>query len=491
MTNRNAFSPLGAGIAICALLALAANAQQQSPDAAPKPVIDRAIVVTASGQLVIQGTGLLPTSGAPVVQVDGATLSVLSYQSSQIIAAFPSSLVTLGGTQLLTVKAAGGTAACDLAVASVGPQGPAGPQGSPGAQGPTGAQGAPGPSGPAGAQGAPGPQGPAGTLALPYAGSTSNAGGWAFLVTNSTGPGIAAEAGVGDGIDSFGANGNASNGPGAGVNGIGGAAGGPGVNGIGGPGPGLVTNQTAPGVYGIGGSGFGGPLNCSGACPSGSGGVFQGGGTPNDNQYGGDGVDAYAGSTHSVGLYVASNGAQGGTNWQAADLNGDVHVAGNLSKLGGSFQIDHPVDPANKYLYHSFVESPDMMNIYNGNVTTDGGGNASVTLPSWFEALNRDYRYQLTAIGQPSQAWVASEISQGAFAIRTDKPHVKVSWQVTGIRQDVWANAHRIPQEVDKTGEEQGKYLNPELFGHAGEPSIVELHHPRPTRSQASPQLQP
>lgn len=55
---------------------------------------------------------------------------------------------------------------------------------------------------------------------------------------------------------------------------------------------------------------------------------------------------------------------------------GDVDVDGDLSKAGGSFKIDHPLDPANKYLYHSFVESPDMMNIYNGNVTTDAEGKA-------------------------------------------------------------------------------------------------------------------
>jgi hypothetical protein len=75
----------------------------------------------------------------------------------------------------------------------------------------------------------------------------------------------------------------------------------------------------------------------------------------------------------------------------------EFDVDGNLSKAGGSFKIDHPLDPANKYLYHSFVESPDMKNIYEGNVTTDGSGLETVTLPDWFEALNRDSRYQLIA----------------------------------------------------------------------------------------------
>ena len=59
-----------------------------------------------------------------------------------------------------------------------------------------------------------------------------------------------------------------------------------------------------------------------------------------------------------------------------------MDVDGKLSKAGGSFKIDHPLDPANKYLYHSFVESPDMMNIYNGNATLDGNGEAVIQIPN-------------------------------------------------------------------------------------------------------------
>ena len=157
-----------------------------------------------------------------------------------------------------------------------------------------------------------------------------------------------------------------------------------------------------------------------------------------------------------------------------------MEVDGNLSKSGGSFKIDDPVDPEDKYLYHSFVESPDMKNIYNGVVVTDGGGRAVVTLPSYFQSLNTDFRYQLTVMGQFAQAIVASEVANGQFVIQTDKGNVKVSWQVTGIRQDAWANAHRIPNEVEKTEKEKGHYLHPELFGHAGEPSISEIGHPAP-----------
>jgi hypothetical protein len=161
----------------------------------------------------------------------------------------------------------------------------------------------------------------------------------------------------------------------------------------------------------------------------------------------------------------------------AADLVGKVEIFGTLTKTAGSFKIDHPLDPANKYLSHSFVESPDMMNIYNGNVTTDANGFASVTMPEWFESLNRDFRYQLTTIGQPAQAWVATELADHVFAIRTDKPNVKVSWQITGVRQDAYANAHRIPVEEEKSEAEKGHYIHPELFGHPEEVSIGAMRH--------------
>jgi hypothetical protein len=150
---------------------------------------------------------------------------------------------------------------------------------------------------------------------------------------------------------------------------------------------------------------------------------------------------------------------------QLVATSGNVDILGTLSKGGGSFKIDHPLDPANKYLYHSFVESPDMMNIYNGNITTDTDGEAAVEFPEWFETLNRDFRYQLTVIGQFAQAIVADKVANHRFVIKTDKPNVEVSWQVTGIRQDAFANAHRIPVEAEKAPADRGHYLYPELVG--------------------------
>jgi len=242
---------------------------------------------------------------------------------------------------------------------------------------------------------------------------------------------------------------------------------------------GVYANGIAAGVYGvsttstgvigtstnyIGVYGSGGATGVTGVSSSGPGVVAQ---------------SATAWAVDAYGTSTATGVLAGSASGWAAWFNGNVDVDGNLSKAGGSFKIDHPLDPANKYLYHSFVESPDMMNIYNGNVTTDAQGDAVVPLPEWFETLNRDFRYQLTVIGQFAQAIVASEIADGRFSIKTDKPSVKVSWQVTGIRQDAWANAHRIPVEQEKPEVERGFYLHPELYGASEEKGVLWARDPK------------
>jgi hypothetical protein len=145
----------------------------------------------------------------------------------------------------------------------------------------------------------------------------------------------------------------------------------------------------------------------------------------------------------------------------AGDFSGNVRITGMLTKGGGSFRIDHPLDPYNKYLSHSFVESPDMMNIYNGNIVTNDSGLATVRLPDYFEALNRDFRYQLTVVGQFAQAIVAEKIKSNVFTIKTDKPRVEVSWQVTGVRKDKFAEENRIKVESEKPAGERGTLQNP------------------------------
>jgi hypothetical protein len=186
-----------------------------------------------------------------------------------------------------------------------------------------------------------------------------------------------------------------------------------------------------------------------------------------DHKGGGIALKVHAGvNPLQPALYVKKEGVSG----VAAifdghiTINGDLKVTGNLEKLSGSFVIDHPLDPANKELVHSFVESPDMKNIYDGVVTLDNKGEATITMPDWFGVLNKDFRYQLTCIGGWAQVYISSEMKDNKFSIAGGKPGLKVSWMVTGIRKDPWAENNRIQVERDKMGSDKGKFLYEEFY---------------------------
>jgi hypothetical protein len=165
-----------------------------------------------------------------------------------------------------------------------------------------------------------------------------------------------------------------------------------------------------------------------------------------------------------------------GTTDYAGYFEGDVEVTGTISKAAGGFKIDHPLDPSGKYLSHSSVESAEMKNVYDGVVFLDGGGGAWVELPEWFEALNGDFRYQLTAIGEPApNLYIAEKISGSRFRIAGGAPGMEVSWMVTGIRRDPVAEELRAPVETDKAPEHLGKYLHPGIYGQPASAGIHSL----------------
>ncbi|HLW88205.1 MAG TPA: hypothetical protein VKR57_06900, partial [Terriglobales bacterium] len=200
----------------------------------------------------------------------------------------------------------------------------------------------------------------------------------------------------------------------------------------------------------------------------------------------GSGAGNGVGVTAAGGTGVSADGvnASVGSGGYAGNFSGDLNVTGAIFAGTKDFRIDHPLDPANKYLVHASVESSEMMNIYTGNVTTDSGGHVTVQLPEWFEALNTDFRYQLTVIGQFAQAIVASEIQDNKFSIRTDKPNVKVSWQVTSVRQDAYAKAHPLVVEQGKEARLRGFYIHPELYGAPPEKQIEWARHPQLMKHQ-------
>ncbi|MCD4689839.1 hypothetical protein K8S17_00090, partial [bacterium] len=211
-----------------------------------------------------------------------------------------------------------------------------------------------------------------------------------------------------------------------------------------------------------------------------SGDVWTVGGDFQGNMYGVTGTAEYDGiGSVLYGVYGdCDNGSATSTchSIHGAEPNGngtlyagyfesDVYIGGSLVTPAASFKIDHPLDPANMTLSHSAVESPDMMNVYNGNVVLDGAGEATVLLPDYFDALNGEFRYQLTCIGGFAPVYIAEEISGNSFRVAGGEAGMKISWMVTGIRHDAFAENNRMVVEEAKTGYELGRYLQPEAHG--------------------------
>jgi len=191
------------------------------------------------------------------------------------------------------------------------------------------------------------------------------------------------------------------------------------------------------------------------------GGHFQGRSTGTYSR----GVRGYAsgGTSTNYGVYGYATGT-GATNY-AGYFSGDINVTGTVVKSSDEVKIDHPLDPENKTLSHSTVSSDRMTNLYHGNAVLNSNGSAEVILPDWFESVNTDYRYQLTAIGSAApNLHISREISSGKFEIAGGKPGMKVSWQITTVRNDQYAKKNRIKTEKNKRQEEKGYYLHPAAY---------------------------
>jgi len=218
--------------------------------------------------------------------------------------------------------------------------------------------------------------------------------------------------------------------------------------------------------YGFGGKFYGGNTGVYGEALSGESIL---------SSFGVEGRATGGSSGYNYGVYGYASGGWGArgvygyaptTDGYAGYFVGHADVSGTFTAGTKSFKIDHPLDPENKYLMHSCVESDEMMNIYNGIVVLDAGGEARVEMPDWFEALNQTFRYQLTAIGAPGpNLYISEKLSGNAFSIAGGEPGMEVSWQVTGVRHDPLAVANRVAVEVDKPAHEAGKYKHPEAYG--------------------------
>lgn len=262
---------------------------------------------------------------------------------------------------------------------------------------------------------------------------------------------------------------------------------------------GLSSSQsTSVGVAGGSSTGAGGYFQSAAPCCDGAVvkvwntsngiGVWSAAGS-NAGVYGQGGSGVVGEATANGGSGVVGRLGPSVTSGWAGQFLGNVDVTGTINGSASLTQIDHPLDPANRYLNQSAVVSPEMLVVVNGNAVTDENGFAIVHLPEWFTALAGDFRYQLTSIGQFAQAIVAAKVQDGQFTIQTDKPKVEVSWQVSGVRMDAYARQNPLVVEEAKPEELLGKYLHPELYGITPDLAIGYDFRQMQTGSPAMPHI--
>jgi hypothetical protein len=155
----------------------------------------------------------------------------------------------------------------------------------------------------------------------------------------------------------------------------------------------------------------------------------------------------------------------GGERMRIENTTGKVVVNGDFTAVGvKAFTMDHPLDPTNKTLMHAAIESNEVLNSYSGTVTTDASGKVTVNLPDYFEAINKDYRYQLTVMGTFAQAIISKEVSNNKFEIATNQPNVKVSWEVKGVRNDAHMRKFPFVAVQEKVDAQKGNYIDPAAY---------------------------
>ena len=172
----------------------------------------------------------------------------------------------------------------------------------------------------------------------------------------------------------------------------------------------------------------------------------------------------YGTSVSGMGVYGYSDNGWSGY------FQGDVHVTGSLTEGGGGPLIDHPGDPENKVLRHSYVASPENLLIYRGKATLDGEGFATVPMPDYFTDLagEEEATVNLTPIGRPFLAGYEWGAEGRSFTI-LGEPGRQVAWMVLAGRDDPVIRQLEAPV-VEMKGPEsgvcdRGEYLYPAAYG--------------------------
>ncbi len=156
----------------------------------------------------------------------------------------------------------------------------------------------------------------------------------------------------------------------------------------------------------------------------------------------------------------------------AGYFNNNVHITGTLTKGAGSFLIDHPLDPENKLLRHSFVESPENLLIYRGKVSLDENGEAIVEMPDYFIALTKEDEasIHLTPVGRPFLTGAEWNKGFRSFTVYGDADR-DVFWEVLVDRDDPVIKELGRPVVEEKGPDnkfcDRGELLYPTAYGYS------------------------
>lgn len=185
-----------------------------------------------------------------------------------------------------------------------------------------------------------------------------------------------------------------------------------------------------------------------------------------------DAIGPLGNSVGAYGLgYIGVWGDQSDPLGYSVYANGDFGAAGTKA-----FAIDHPLDPEHKYLKHYSIESNEVLNMYRGTIAFDSNGEAIVSMPDYFDAVNANFSYQLTPIGGYAPLFIKEKLNDGKFVIAGGASGMEVSWTVYAERNDPYLQQHPESKQVEVNKEEwnQGKYLQPDLYDQPDSKKIVK-----------------
>ncbi|PWU76219.1 hypothetical protein DK867_02805 [Ochrobactrum sp. POC9] len=143
-------------------------------------------------------------------------------------------------------------------------------------------------------------------------------------------------------------------------------------------------------------------------------------------------------------------------------VDGSLNVPGTLSKGGGTFLIDHPLDPLNKNLRHGFVEAPRYDLIYRGTVQLENGramvdiDAASNMSSGTFTALTTNAVVTSLQNQEGFARLKPGPINGGAFEIVCEDENCTdlVSWVVIAERNDPF-----VKSDLDQNTDGDGRFV--------------------------------